>query len=163
MHKDNVAQSCLRTADSTKIQFRKKYRITNVHMYMTLDSLYIITKFILPWVPYRGAVFKLRADISVVSCFFNFLIICLYISFNKFQRVVCFRGHIFNVGTPIKVITNCDSKVFSICNFCMVIEDEIHALCQCKKYSLLREQMYQTVFKTTVNSAVGKNGHRIFH
>ena len=49
-----------------------------------------------------------------VSCFFNVLIICLYISFNKFQGVVCFRGHIFNVGFPINVITNCDSKVFSI-------------------------------------------------
>ena len=34
-----------------------------------------------------------------------------------------------------------------ICNVCMVIEDEIHALCQCKKFSLLREQMYQTVFR----------------
>ena len=33
-----------------------------------------------------------------------------------------------------------------ICNVCIVIEDEIHALCQCKKFSLLREQMYQTVF-----------------
>ena len=43
-----------------------------------------------------------------------------------------------------------------ICNVCMVIEDEIHALCQCKKFSLLREQMYQTVFKTNVNSVVGK-------
>ena len=66
------------------------------------------------WVPYRGAVFKLRANISVVGCFFNFLIICLYISFDKFQGVVCFRGHIFNVGFPIKVITNGDSKVISI-------------------------------------------------
>ena len=75
---------------------------------------YLITKFILPWVPYRGAVFKPRTNISVVSCFFNFLIICLYISFDKFQGVVCFRGHIFNVGFPIKVITNGDSKVFSI-------------------------------------------------
>ena len=43
-----------------------------------------------------------------------------------------------------------------ICNVCMVIEDEIHASCQCKKFSLLREQMYQTVFKTNVNSVVGK-------
>ena len=43
-----------------------------------------------------------------------------------------------------------------ICNVCMVVEDEIHALCQCKKFSLLREQMYQTVFKTTVNSVVSK-------
>ena len=34
-----------------------------------------------------------------------------------------------------------------ICNVCMVIEDGIHALCQCKKKSSLREQMYQTVFK----------------
>ena len=37
------------------------------------------TKIILPRVPYRGAVFKLRANICVVSCFFNFLIICLYV------------------------------------------------------------------------------------
>ena len=43
-----------------------------------------------------------------------------------------------------------------IFNVCMVIEDEIHAFCQCKKLSLLREQMYQTVFKTNVNSDVGK-------
>ena len=80
----------------------------------SVDSFYLINKFILPWVPYRGAVFKLRANISVVSCFFNFLIICLYISIDKFQGVVCFRGHIFNVGFPIKVINNGDSKVFSI-------------------------------------------------
>ena len=26
-----------------------------------------------------------------------------------------------------------------ICNVCMVIQDEIHALCQCKKFSVLRE------------------------
>ena len=45
------------------------------------------------------------------KCFFNFLIICLYISF---EGVVCFRGHIFNVEFPIKVITNGDSKVLSI-------------------------------------------------
>ena len=43
-----------------------------------------------------------------------------------------------------------------ICNVCMVIEDEIHAFCQCKKFSLLRDQMYQTVFKTNVNTDVGK-------
>ena len=43
-----------------------------------------------------------------------------------------------------------------ICNVCMVFEDEIHALCQCKKFCLLREQMYQTVFKTNVNIDVGK-------
>ena len=34
-----------------------------------------------------------------------------------------------------------------ICNVCLVIEDEIHALCQCKKFSLSREQMYQTVLR----------------
>ena len=61
-----------------------------------------------------GAEFKLRANVSVVSCFFNFLIICLYISFNKFQGALCFRGQYFNVGFPIKVNFNCDSKVFSI-------------------------------------------------
>ena len=43
-----------------------------------------------------------------------------------------------------------------LCNVCTVIEDEIHASCQCKKFSLLREQTYQTVFKTNVNSDAGK-------
>ena len=38
----------------------------------------------------------------------------------------------------------------------MVIKDEIHALCQSKKFCLLREQMYQTVFKKNVNIDVGK-------
>ena len=50
----------------------------------------------------------------LLAVFLTFLIICLYISFDKFQGVVCFRGHIFNVGFPIKVITNGDSRVFSI-------------------------------------------------
>ena len=63
---------------------------------------------------YGDAVFELWADISVVSCFFYFLIVCLYISFNKFQGVVSFGSHIFNVGFPVKVIADCDSKVFSI-------------------------------------------------
>ena len=44
---------------------------------------------------------------------------------------------------------------YRLCNVCMVIEDEIHALCQCKNF-LLREQMYQTVFMTNVNSDAGK-------
>ena len=34
-----------------------------------------------------------------------------------------------------------------ICNVCMVIEDEMHALYQCKKISVLREQIYQTVLR----------------
>ena len=38
----------------------------------------------------------------------------------------------------------------------MVIEDEIHALCQCKKFCILREQKYQTVFKTNMNIDMGK-------
>ena len=33
------------------------------------------------------------------------------------------------------------------CNVCNVIEDEIHALCQCKKLLVLRDQMYETVVK----------------
>ena len=33
------------------------------------------------------------------------------------------------------------------CSICNVIEDEIHALCQCKKFNVLRDQMYQTVIK----------------
>ena len=39
----------------------------------------------------------------------------------------------------------------SICNV-HVIEDEIHALCQCKKFNVLRDQMYQTIIKKlTIN------------
>ena len=33
------------------------------------------------------------------------------------------------------------------CSICNVIEDEIHALCQCKKFNVLRIQMYQTIIK----------------
>ena len=33
------------------------------------------------------------------------------------------------------------------CSICNVIEDEIHALCQCKKFNVLRDQMYQTIIK----------------
>ena len=73
-----------------------------------------MAKFILPWVPYGGAVFELRANISFVSCFFYFLVVCLYMSFNKFQGVESFESHIFNVGFPVEVIADCDSKVFSI-------------------------------------------------
>ena len=80
-------------------------------------------KFFLPWVPCRGAVFELRANISVVCCFLYFLIVCLNIPFNKFQGVISFESHIFEVGFPVKVITNCDSKVFSLFSrfqFCIV-------------------------------------------
>ena len=73
--------------------------------------------------PCRGAVFELRANISVVFCFLCFLIVCLNIPFNKFQGVISFGSHIFNVGFTVKVITNCDSKVFGIFSrfqFCIV-------------------------------------------
>ena len=63
--------------------------------------------------PYGGAVFELRANISFVGNFFYFLVVCLYISFNKFQGVESFGRHIFNVGFPVEVIADCDSKVFS--------------------------------------------------
>ena len=33
------------------------------------------------------------------------------------------------------------------CSICNVIEDEIHSLCQCKKFNVLRDQMYQTLIK----------------
>ena len=33
------------------------------------------------------------------------------------------------------------------CSICNVIEDEIHALCQCRKFNVLRDQMYQTIIK----------------
>ena len=33
------------------------------------------------------------------------------------------------------------------CSICNAIEDEIHALCQCKKFNVLRDQMYQTIIK----------------
>ena len=65
----------------------------------------------------------MRANISVVCCFFYFLIVCLYIPFNKFQCVISFRSHIFNVRFPVQDITNCDSRVLSIFSrfqFCIV-------------------------------------------
>ena len=48
-----------------------------------------------------------------------------------------------------------------LCNVCMVIEDEIYALCQCKKFSLLREQMYQTVFNTLKRELVDTNAYKL--
>ena len=70
--------------------------------------------FFLPWVLYRVAVLELRANIRVECCFFYVLIVCLNIPFNKFQCVISFGSHIFNVGFPVKDITNCDSHVLSI-------------------------------------------------
>ena len=46
-----------------------------------------------------------------------------FIPFNKFQGVISFGIHIFNMGFPIKNITNCDAHVFSIFSrfqFCIV-------------------------------------------
>ena len=68
---------------------------------------------------------ELRTNISVVTCMlfplfsfifccFFFLIICLYISFNEFQGVKIFRGHIFNAGFPEEFFINCDSEVLGI-------------------------------------------------
>ena len=39
---------------------------------------------------------------------------------------------------------------------------KLDALCQCKKFSLVRKQMYQTIFKTNVNSDVGKMAIEFF-
>ena len=33
------------------------------------------------------------------------------------------------------------------CNVCNVIKDAIHTLCQCKKFYVLRDQMYETIIK----------------
>ena len=33
------------------------------------------------------------------------------------------------------------------CSICNVIEVEIHALCQCKKFNVLRDPIYQTIIK----------------
>ena len=63
--------------------------------------------------PYWSTVLKLRTNISVVCCFFYFLIICLYISFNEFKGVKSFGGHIFNVGFPGEFL-NCDSEILCI-------------------------------------------------
>ena len=52
--------------------------------------------------------------LSVVCCFFYFLIICLYISFNEFKGVKSFRGHIFNVGFRGEFFINCDSEILCI-------------------------------------------------
>ena len=48
--------------------------------------------FILSLVPCRCAAFQLRTNISVVCCFFYFLIVCLYIPFNKVLGIVSFIG-----------------------------------------------------------------------
>ena len=49
---------------------------------------------------------------SVLSCFFNFLIICLYISFDKFQGVVCFRVQ-WN-ALPESVVSLQDLEAFKV-------------------------------------------------
>ena len=34
-----------------------------------------------------------------------------------------------------------------LCNICDVVEDEVHALCKCKKFDTFRQQMYLIIKK----------------
>ena len=56
----------------------------------------------------------LKTNLYVLSCFFNFLIAFLDISFNDSQGVRGFRRNSFNVKFPIKIMSDCDSKMFCI-------------------------------------------------
>ena len=38
-----------------------------------------------------------------------------------------------------------------LCSDCNLIKDEIHVLCHCNKYQILRNQMYQTLIEKNVN------------
>ena len=38
-----------------------------------------------------------------------------------------------------------------LCSDCNLTEDEIHVLCQCNKYQILRNQMYQTLIEKNIN------------
>ena len=79
-----------------------------------LDSFNLIYQCCLPWMPNWSIVLKLRAYICVMCCFSYCLIVCVDVSFNKFQCLLCLRRDSFNVRFPTEIMADCDTQIFSI-------------------------------------------------
>ena len=65
----------------------------------------------------------------------------------KHRKALCalrISSHKLNIerGRYLKIKPNVEDR---LCNTCDLIEDEIHALCKCKKFDTLRQQMYLIV------------------
>ena len=68
-----------------------------------LNTFNFLRKSFLPRTPDGGTVFELRADIRIISHFFNFFVSGLYISFDKsiYKSVLCFPCDVIYVGSPV--------------------------------------------------------------
>ena len=68
---------------------------------LTVEHFQFLRKSFLPGTPDGGTVFELRADIIIISHFFDFFVTGLYISFDKSRSVLCFPCDVIYVGSPV--------------------------------------------------------------
>ena len=70
-------------------------------MLLTVEHFQFLRKRFFARTPDGGTVFELRADISIISHFFNFFVTGLYIYFDKSKSVLCFPCDVIYVGSPV--------------------------------------------------------------
>ena len=67
----------------------------------------------------------------------------------KYRKALCalrISSHKLNIerGRYLTIKSKVEDR---LCNICDVVEDEVHALCKCKKFDTFRQQMYLIIKK----------------